>query len=263
MPDNTQIDKALLYLRDAEPVDIDKLSPDGKKLIHDSRDIIETTRHIVKQKNADELFQNFVWHTREIDTESVKPGHGEPPQVDHSKLTEDSRVGAYADSFRHFESDPQLKAMRHLRTLLSLILTNSEVRKLLSDFSVIGRDLLAKGASKAAAALRPDEAEISHVNEPASAGEFVTKGGRKVGIGETPVLDVNIPRTDIQVEQHPNADEPVVKTDQGEKATGGKVLTEGKQGGRPIQDLTSNIGEQATKEAQQTKQKTQSVAMQR
>jgi hypothetical protein len=39
-------------------------------------------------------------------------------------------------------------AVRHLRTILSLVLTNSEVRKLLSDFSLIGRDLLTRGASK-------------------------------------------------------------------------------------------------------------------
>lgn len=44
-----------------------------------------------------------------------------------------------------------LPAIRHLlRTILSLILTNSEARKLLPDFSLIGRDLLARGASKAA-----------------------------------------------------------------------------------------------------------------
>lgn len=95
MPDNIQIDKALSYLRDAEPVDIDKLSPDGKTLIQDSRDIIETARLIVKQKNADELFQNFVWHTRDIDIESTKAAPGEGPEVDRGKLTEDSRIGAH------------------------------------------------------------------------------------------------------------------------------------------------------------------------
>lgn len=99
MPDNTQIDKALLYLRSAEPVDIDKLSPDGKKLIHDSRDIIETARLIVKRKNADELFQNFVWNTREVDTESVRPAPGEASQAERAKVTEDSRIGAHTGAF--------------------------------------------------------------------------------------------------------------------------------------------------------------------
>jgi Family of unknown function (DUF5923) len=43
--------------------------------------------------------------------------------------------------------------VRHLRTIQSLILTNSEVRKLLSHFSLIGRDIVAHGTSKAAKSL--------------------------------------------------------------------------------------------------------------
>ena len=103
MPDNAQIDKALAYLRDAEPVDVHKLSPDGKKLIQDLRDIIETARLIVERKNADELSQNFVWHTREVDTESTKTVPTQVSQVDRAKLTEDSRVGEYEGvSFQTF-----------------------------------------------------------------------------------------------------------------------------------------------------------------
>src|ERR1700689_5150194 len=52
------------------------------------------------------------------------------------------------------------KAVQHLRTLLNLILTNSEARKLLSDFGLIGRDLLARSATKVAEALRPDEEQL-------------------------------------------------------------------------------------------------------
>jgi hypothetical protein len=51
-------------------------------------------------------------------------------------------------------------AAKHLRTLLSLVATNSEARKLLSDFSLIGRDLLSKGASKAAEGLAPDQERL-------------------------------------------------------------------------------------------------------
>ena len=39
-------------------------------------------------------------------------------------------------------------ALKHLRTLLNLILTNSDVRRLLSDISLIGRDLLSTGPSE-------------------------------------------------------------------------------------------------------------------
>jgi hypothetical protein len=60
MPHNKQIDKTLLYVRDKSPVEIDKLSPEGHKLIQDARDIVETARLMVQEKNADGLFQNFV-----------------------------------------------------------------------------------------------------------------------------------------------------------------------------------------------------------
>ena len=58
---------------------------------------------------------------------------------------------------------------------MSLILTNSEVRKLLSDFGTIGRDVLAKGASEAAGKLRPSEDELARVDEPAPEGEFKSR----------------------------------------------------------------------------------------
>ncbi|TDL17145.1 hypothetical protein BD410DRAFT_682420, partial [Rickenella mellea] len=64
MPDNQQIDQTLAYVRDHSPIHVNKLSPEGKKFIQDLRDIVETARLMVAEKNADELFRNFIWHTR-------------------------------------------------------------------------------------------------------------------------------------------------------------------------------------------------------
>jgi Family of unknown function (DUF5923) len=66
MPDNKQINEMLLYVRSTSPVEIDKLSPDNRKLIQDALDI-ETVRLMVQEKNANESFQNFVWHMRDVD----------------------------------------------------------------------------------------------------------------------------------------------------------------------------------------------------
>jgi hypothetical protein len=55
-------------------------------------------------------------------------------------------------------------AVWHLWTIHSLILTNSEVWKLLSDFSLIGHDLLAHGVSKAAESLCPDLGALVRVH---------------------------------------------------------------------------------------------------
>ncbi|KAH7884057.1 hypothetical protein F5I97DRAFT_2046740 [Phlebopus sp. FC_14] len=241
MPDNHQIDETLSYLHDTSPVDLDKLSPEGKKLIQDSRDIIETARLIVKSKNADELFQEFIWHTRDVSLDTAAKEPGEAAAVDRAKIAEEGREAVY-----------------HLRTVLSLILTNSEVRKLLSDFSVIGRDLLAKGAVKVAERLRPEQEALAQVDKPAAEGEFVSKGGLKVGPQETPVLETKIPGTEISAE-FPPREEAKVKTGTGAK-TFAQVTAEGWILFRRIRH--SQEGAQATKESaeQQAEQEGQQLS---
>jgi hypothetical protein len=117
-----------------------------------------------------------------------------------------------------------------LVTILSLVLTNSEVRKLLSDFSLIGRDLLARGASKAADSLRPDKDALAQVDDTAPQDQFITEGGRAAGPDETPVLEARIPGTDHTVTQHPRHDlgtGATVKTANGEVKSGQQVYEEG------------------------------------
>lgn len=195
MPNNQQIDETLRYVNDHSFVDVDKLSPEGQKLIQDVRDIIETSRQMVMEKNADELFQNFVWHTSGVDVDRAKQNPNDLVPVDKSKAQADGQ-----------------QAVKHLRTLFTLVLTNSEARKLLADFAYIGRDLFAHGAAKVAESARPPRDRMDRVDEPAPRDQFVTEGGRKVDAnsGETPVLEANIPnpmpgREDgWTVKQHPH-----------------------------------------------------------
>ncbi|PCH41878.1 hypothetical protein WOLCODRAFT_137602 [Wolfiporia cocos MD-104 SS10] len=215
MPTNEQCDAALTYALRHSPVDLNALSPDGQRLIQDSRDIIETARVIVKQKNADELFQNFIWNTRAVDPSPAKKDPSEVVPVDKGKVQDDGR-----------------QAVIHLRTLLSLILTNSEVRKLVSDFSIIGRDLLARGAGKVAEAARPDQERLATVDDAAPRDQFVTEGGRPAGPDETPVLEARMPGTDTTVSQHPKAElghGATVKHGNGEVKNGAQAFSEGQQ----------------------------------
>ncbi|KAG2077964.1 hypothetical protein BDR04DRAFT_1147674 [Suillus decipiens] len=117
MLDNHQIDETLQFFLKTLPLDKNKLSPDGRKLAQDACEIIETARLIVTEKNADEFFQYFIWNTRDISLDNV--------EMD---------AGALSD-----EDCQNSTSVHHLRTILSLILTNSEVRKLISELSVIGR----------------------------------------------------------------------------------------------------------------------------
>ena len=125
MPSNEQIDHTLQYVLNHSPVPETELSPEGRKLIADARDIIETARLMVKEKNADELFQNFVWHTRDTNFDQAKKDPGELAPVGKETSKRDGQ-----------------QAASRLRTLLSFIHANAEVRKLHSDFSVMGRDPL-------------------------------------------------------------------------------------------------------------------------
>ena len=77
-------------------------------------------------------------------------------------------------------------AARHLRTLGHLIATNSEVRKILSDFSVIGRDILARTASHAAESVRPEHDSLTKVDRPAPSDQFEASGSRQAGSSGTP-----------------------------------------------------------------------------
>ncbi|CAE7147721.1 unnamed protein product [Rhizoctonia solani] len=186
LPDNQQIDETLRYINTHSPVDVNALSPEGKKLIQDTRDIIETARLIVGQKNSDELFQNFVFHTQGTDlTRAKQDGDILPVRKDDA------------------EKDKQ-DAVKHLRTLLTLFATNSEARKLLSDFGLIGRDLFTRGASKALDSARPTQEQLAHVDDAAPSDQWKTADGKVVGPNETPTLQVKNPAGGGDIRHHPH-----------------------------------------------------------
>lgn len=87
---------------------------------------------------------------------------------------------------------------------MTLFFTNSEVRKLLNDFSLIGRDLLAKGAVKAAQTVGPSAEEMRTVDQTAPKDQFITEGGRPAGPGEKPILEQQIPGTGRTFRQDPD-----------------------------------------------------------
>ncbi|KAI0819333.1 hypothetical protein BC628DRAFT_1498440 [Trametes gibbosa] len=203
LPTNDQIDSILSHISHGSLSGSDSLSPDGQKLVQDSHDIIETLRKLVAEKNADELLQNFFWHTRDVNVDAAKKDPNDVIPVQGDKVRSDGQTAA-----------------QHLRTLLSLVFTNAEVRKLFADFAVVGRDLLARGAEKVAEHARPGDEALRGIDAPAPAHQFVSEGGRKVGPEETPVSndipnqvpEVQVPGTDVRVAHHPRADDPAAGT---------------------------------------------------
>lgn len=65
-PSNRQIDETLDYVMNHAPFEESKLSKEGRHLIDDLRKIIGTAKEIVAEKNADELFQNFLHHVHKL-----------------------------------------------------------------------------------------------------------------------------------------------------------------------------------------------------
>jgi hypothetical protein len=164
---------------------------------------------------------------------------------------------AHILTFSHFTHTHT--ALRHLRTILNLVLTNSEVRKLLSDFSLIGRDLLAKGAAKAATGLAPDPERLAQTDEPAPRDQFITEGGRVAENNETPVLSAKVPGTDKTVTQHPHDDigyGAQIKHEDGTVQSGADVYDQGRARAEEAAQIGSQrkeeVKDQAANEASAT-----------
>ncbi|KIM74590.1 hypothetical protein PILCRDRAFT_14356 [Piloderma croceum F 1598] len=208
MPDNKQIDETLLYVKDTSTVEIDKLSPNGRKLIQDAHDIVETTWLMVQEKNADEL---FVWHTRDVDVSQMTKDPDEVLPVDKSKTKDDGRTG---ENFRVGSSKASLRLL------------------------LIGRDL-ARGASEAADSLRLDQEALAH-DESAPQDQLITEGGSKVGPTDTPVPEAKVPGMGHTMAQHPKEDlgtGATVKTANGEVKSGQRMYEEGRYGFDPSFNL--------------------------
>ncbi|SGY18964.1 BQ5605_C014g07520 [Microbotryum silenes-dioicae] len=165
MPSNRQqISETLDYVIGHSPIDEKKLSKDGRGLIEDFRDLIRTAKQMVEERNADELLQNFIYHTRDVDYSK-----GDLSKVSTSVNKDDT------------QKDGE-QAIEHLRTLAKLLFTNSEARKLLKDVGILGRDVAADAAAKASEVARPSERELQQIDETAPSKEWVGPNGEKRGV---------------------------------------------------------------------------------
>ncbi|KAJ7490866.1 hypothetical protein FB451DRAFT_1513957 [Mycena latifolia] len=158
LPTNAQLAAALDYVKANSPVDEKKLSSEGRRLVGDIRDILASLSALVQEKNEGEILQRFVWATRGVDASALRPADG------------DKEKGK--EELEKAKRDAQ-QAAHHLRTLLSIVLTNAEMRKLLTDAGTVGRDLLSKGAAKAAERVAPNPEKLQRADDPAPQDHFL------------------------------------------------------------------------------------------
>ncbi|KAJ5679536.1 hypothetical protein N7462_007780 [Penicillium macrosclerotiorum] len=125
----------------------DGLSSEGKVLVKDVRNVIEQAKLMLLSKNEGELLQEFIWQAQQITA-----GGAKAPDMPVTK--EAGKQDAN-------------KAVDGLKTLGTLLITNGEFRKILSDAMILLRDIAADASQKVANQVRPSEEQLAHIDEPA------------------------------------------------------------------------------------------------
>ncbi|WYZ39912.1 hypothetical protein EsH8_IV_000253 [Colletotrichum jinshuiense] len=149
VPSNDQIDVALNSFLASKALSSphEKLSPEGKALIADAREVVIQAKNLLLSKNQGNLLQDFIWQTEQFD----------PKAVDVPGVPVDKEIAQQHGN----------KAMEGLRTLGTLIITNGQFRKLLKDATVLLRDMAGDAATNAAQHVRPSGEALENLDRPA------------------------------------------------------------------------------------------------
>jgi len=124
-----------------------RLSTEGQALTNDLQKVIEQAKLLLLSKNEGNLIQDFIWQTQQIGAgDAQKPG----APVDKSTAKQHGN-----------------QALEGLRTLGQLLITNGQFRKLLSDASVLLRDIAGDAAQNAANKVNPSEDQLQNIDRPA------------------------------------------------------------------------------------------------
>ncbi|KAF2011431.1 hypothetical protein BU24DRAFT_426515 [Aaosphaeria arxii CBS 175.79] len=149
VPSNQQIDIALNSALASKPLSSPskKLSAEGQSLVTDLRNVIEQAKLLLLTKNDGNLLQDFIWQTEQIT--------GAGAQVPGAPVDKDT-------ARQHGN-----EALEGLRTLGTLVISNGQFRKLLSDASILLRDIAGDAATNTANKVRPNEEQLSQIDRPA------------------------------------------------------------------------------------------------
>ncbi|KAH7384117.1 hypothetical protein DE146DRAFT_667909 [Phaeosphaeria sp. MPI-PUGE-AT-0046c] len=149
VPSNKQIDVALNSAIASKPLSSPskKLSPEGQRLVADLKAVIEQAKILLLSKNEGNLLQDFIWQAEQI-TGAGTTLPGAPVDKDTAK--------------QHGN-----EALDGLRTLGTLLISNGQFRKLLSDASVLLRDIAGDAAQNTATKVKPSEDKLNQIDQPA------------------------------------------------------------------------------------------------
>lgn len=167
LPTNQQIDIAMnsALASDMLSNPSKELSREGRELVGDLRDVIKNAQVLLLSKNHRESIQKFIYYTSNASPSAATPNA--PVSQDKAKRDGD-------------------RALQSLKTLGTLVITNGQFRKLLSDAGLLLRDMAADAADKAteqatdklgtaSSKLRPDESARKQIDEPAPDNQWHEK----------------------------------------------------------------------------------------
>jgi hypothetical protein len=148
-PSNQQIDVALNSVLASSALNSppNQLSEEGKSLVADLKNVIEQAKYLLLAKNEGNLLQEFIWETQQISTAGT------------------SLPGAPVDKETAKQHGNDLLA--GLRTLGTLVISNGQFRKLLSDSAVLLRSIAGDAATNAAGVVQPSEEKLAQIDKPA------------------------------------------------------------------------------------------------
>lgn len=149
VPSNQQIDIALNSFLESKALasPSKRLSSEGQNLVADVKEVVKQAKYLLLSKNEDELLQDFIWDTQHLDGSNAKL-----PGAPTDKATAQQHGN---------------EALDGLKTLGRLIISNGQFRKLLSDASILARDIAGDAAQKAANQVNPSDAQLSQIDQPA------------------------------------------------------------------------------------------------
>jgi hypothetical protein len=149
VPSNEQIDIALNSFMKSKALasPSKKLSTEGQALVADFRDVVEQAKQLLLSKNEGNLLQDFIWQSQHIDG-----GNATLPGAPVDKATAQQHGNQAAEG---------------LRTLGTLLISNGQFRKLLSDATILMRDMAGDAAAEATTRVKPNEDQLRQIDEPA------------------------------------------------------------------------------------------------
>lgn len=150
VPSNEQIDIALSSFIQWGPISTPstRLSVEGRELVHDFKQVLDDWKHLFLTKNEGNLLQDFIW------------------QAQHIQGGDATRLTAPVDSTAAKSHGNQ--ALDGLRTLGTLLVTNGQFRKLLSDATILLRDIAGDVAVKTATKVKPSDQQLTQIDQPAA-----------------------------------------------------------------------------------------------